>query len=145
MRAARADATTHLSRGLTLVELSVVVALAGVLASVALPAYQSHLTTARRADAVTALTRVQIAQEQHRALHGLYAAELSALRGAGTGRSDGGLYRIELQPDGGDAYRARAVALAGAAQAGDTACPALTLQVQGGLAQAGPSARCWGR
>jgi type IV pilus assembly protein PilE len=134
-----------LARGLTLVELTVVVALAGILAAIAIPSYLSHLAAARRADAVTALTRLQVAQEQHRAIHGLYAGELSALRGAVAGRSAQGLYRIELQPDGGDAYTARAVALADAAQAGDGACAALTLQVRSGIAQAGPSARCWGR
>ena len=49
--------------GFTLVELAVVCAIAGVLAAVALPSYQSHLLRAGRADAVDALTRLQMAQD----------------------------------------------------------------------------------
>ena len=59
-----------------------VLAVAGVLASVAWPSYQSQLQRGRRADAVAALLRLQLAQEKHRAHHGLYASQLSALRGA---------------------------------------------------------------
>ena len=46
-------------------------------------------------DAVAALLRVQIAQESHRAHHGLYAAQLQALRGAAASRTRSG---IEVMP-----------------------------------------------
>lgn len=131
-------------RGFTLVELCLVLALAGVLAAVAWPSYQVQLQRSRRADAVAALLRVQIAQESHRAHHGLYAARLDALHGAGAGISSQGLYDIELS-GGGDRFEARAVARAGSAASGDTACAPLRLQVREGISSFAPSAQCWNR
>ena len=121
-----------------------VLALTGLLAAAAWPAYQSQLQRGRRADAVQALLRVQLAQEGHRAHHGLYAAQLAALTGAAATVSAQGLYDIELR-GGGDHYEARARARPGGAAAHDEACPVLRLQVRDGLADFAPSARCWNR
>lgn len=130
--------------GFTLVELCVVLAVAGVLAAIAWPSLQSQLQRGRRADAVAALTRLQLAQEQHRAHHGLYATQLAALRGV-PARSSEGLYDIELLATGGDRYEARARPRPGGPAAADTDCSMLSLQVRDGLAQHAPSARCWNR
>ena len=129
--------------GFTLVELCVVLAVAGLLASIAWPSFQSQLQRSRRADAVTALLRVQMAQENHRAHHGLYASQLSALVGAAASRSSEGLYDIELLEGGGDRYVARATARAGSLAATDGGCTVLSLQVREGLAEFAPSTRCW--
>jgi type IV pilus assembly protein PilE len=131
--------------GFTLVELCVVLAVAGVLATIAWPALQSQLQRGRRADAVTALLRLQMAQENHRSNHGLYAAQLAVLVGAAAPRSSEGLYDIELIGSGGDRYEARATARAGSVAAGDTGCTVLSLQVRDGLADYAPSPRCWNR
>ena len=131
--------------GFTLVELCVVLAIAGLLATIAWPSFQSQLQRGRRADAVAALTRVQLAQESHRAHHGLYATQLGALVGAAAPRSAEGLYDIELLALGGERYEARATARAGTAAAADTGCAQLVLRVQEGLADFAPSARCWNR
>ena len=69
-------------RGFTLVELMVVCAMAGVLVTLALPAWNQQQLRAARIDAVDALTRLQAAHESYRGLHGLYSSELPALRGA---------------------------------------------------------------
>jgi type IV pilus assembly protein PilE len=130
--------------GFTLVELCVVLAVSGVLAAMAWPSLQSQLQRGRRADAVTALMRVQIAQENHRAHHGLYASQLPVLVGAAAPRSSEGLYDIELI-GGGDRYEARATARAGSAAAGDRSCAVLSLQVRDGLVDFAPSPRCWNR
>lgn len=131
--------------GFTLVELCVVLAVAGVLATIAWPAYQSQLRRGHRADAVTALLRLQLAQENYRSHHGLYASQLGVLVGAAAQRSSEGLYDIELLDAGGDRYEARATARTGSVVAGDTGCTVLSLQVRDGLADFAPSSRCWNR
>lgn len=131
--------------GFTLVELAVVVAVTGVLAAVAWPPLHEQLLRGRRADAVAALIRVQLAQENHRALHGLYAAQLAVLGSAAGARSREGLYDIELLGDGGTRYEVRARARAGSAVDGDRRCPVISLRVHDGLAEHAPDARCWNR
>jgi type IV pilus assembly protein PilE len=131
--------------GFTLVELCVVLAITCLLTTIAWPSLQSQLQRSRRADAVAALMRVQLAQENYRAHHGLYATQLAVLNGASAGRSREGLYDIELQGDGPNRYEARARARPGSAVAGDSACAVMSLQVREGLAEFAPSARCWNR
>ncbi len=127
-------------RGLTLLELLVAMALAALLLTLGLRSQQGQGLRSGRLDAVEALTRLQQAQEQHRSAHGLYASELAALVGtAATSRQ--GRYAIALDRSGGEAYRATAVAQG--AQARDTACAKLTLEVRQGFAQTGPDAGCW--
>jgi type IV pilus assembly protein PilE len=120
----------------------VVCAMVAVLAAVALPSLRAYGLRAGRLDAVDALTRVQLAQEQHRALHGLYADDLGALRGTAPG-SPQGRYSIALARTGPDTYLASATARG--AQAGDSDCSALTLEVASGFPREGPSAACWMR
>lgn len=128
--------------GYTLVECLTVCAALAVLAAVAWPAWRGHGLRAARLDAVTALTRLQTVQEQYRSLHGLYAAELSVLRGVAP-VSDQGRYTLALQRTGPESYRA--TALARGAQAHDLECGALTLEVSLGFATAGPGPQCWNR
>jgi type IV pilus assembly protein PilE len=131
--------------GFTLVELCVVLAVAGILATIAWPSLQSQLQRSRRADAVAALLRLQLAQENYRSHHGLYASQLGVLVGAAAPRSSEGLYDIELLDAGGDRYEARATARADSVVAADTGCTVLRLQVRDGLADFAPSTRCWNR
>lgn len=134
-----------LQRGFSLVEICIVLAIAGVLATVAWPSLQAQLQRGRRADGVAALMRVQLAQESYRAHHGLYAAQLTQLRGASASRSSDGLYDIELLGHGGSHYEALARARAASAMASDSPCAVLRLQVRDGQAEFAPSLRCWNR
>jgi type IV pilus assembly protein PilE len=126
--------------GFTLIEVLIVCAILGVLATVALPRMRGHDYRAGRLDGVDALTRVQQAQEQYRSANGLYAADLSVLIGTSR-RSPQGRYEISLAVNGGDTYLATAKALG--PQADDPGCASLTLQVKQGFAQVGPHAGCW--
>jgi type IV pilus assembly protein PilE len=128
--------------GFTLVELAVVCAMVGVLAAVALPSYQNQLLRSGRADGVDALTRLQLAQAQHHAAHGMYATELSALRGVPQPDSSQGLYQLAVA-GGGDGYRATAAAQG--RQRKDSECSVLSVEVARGFTHLGPSARCWNR
>ncbi len=138
----RPGAPSGTAAGFTLVELLVAVALAALLLTLGLGGHQTQNLRIGRVDAVEALTRVQQAQEQYRSAHGLYASDLSALRGTAP-TSPQGRYAIAIDITGGEAYRATAQALG--EQARDAGCAVLTLEVRQGFAQPGPDARCWNR
>ena len=69
-----------LSKGLTLIELLIVIVIIGVLASIAIPMYTNYMVRARRADAKTALEQLRAAQEMRRAEKGSYITDLAALK-----------------------------------------------------------------
>jgi len=62
-------------RGLTLIELLMVILIVGILAAIAVPTYSNYMMRARRADAKTALEQVRAAQEMWRAEKGNYAVD----------------------------------------------------------------------
>ena len=72
-------------KGITLLELLVVIVIVGILATVAIPVYTGYMQRARRADAKTALEQVRASQEMWRAENGVYSvnqAELQNTMGA---------------------------------------------------------------
>jgi len=60
--------------GFTLIELMVVVAVLGIIASIALPSYTEHMRNGRRAAALSAVADLQLQQERWRAEHTTYGA-----------------------------------------------------------------------
>ena len=73
------------NEGVTLLEVMVVVVIVGILAAVAIPAYNGYVTRSRRSDAFTALETVRAAQEMYRAEQGFYAGTLASLAGCDAG------------------------------------------------------------
>lgn len=138
----RGSAPRQATRGFTIVEMMIVVAVLAVLAVVTLPAVKGYTLRAGRIDAVDALTRIQSRQEQYRARHGMYATELSALRGT-SAVSNRGLYAVSIERREPEAFVATATAMGH--QADDSDCPALTLRVQQGFPTEGPAPACWRR
>ena len=63
-------------RGFTLIELMIGVAIIGVIAAVAFPSYQASIRKSRRAEAIAALSSVQLAQERWRANNTTYTTSL---------------------------------------------------------------------
>jgi type IV pilus assembly protein PilE len=85
------------NKGITLIELLIVVVIVGILAAIALPMYNGYMERARRVDAKTALEQVRASQEMRRAERGMYAGSLVELAttwgGPGTTSGD---YNITL-------------------------------------------------
>jgi type IV pilus assembly protein PilE len=67
-------------KGITLIELLIVIAVVGILAAVAVPIYGDYMLRARRADGKTCLEQVRAAQEMRRSERGSYSNSLAALQ-----------------------------------------------------------------
>src|SRR5213595_20471 len=72
----------HRMRGMTLIELMVVVAIVAILASLAVGSYRRYMLRANRTDATAALLRIQVAEEKFFLQNNVYTIDLS---GAGLG------------------------------------------------------------
>ena len=68
------------NKGLTLIELLIVIVIVAILAAIAIPSYTNYMVRARRADAKTALEQFRAAQEMRRAERGGYSTNITELR-----------------------------------------------------------------
>lgn len=139
-------------RGFTLIELMIVVAIAAVLASMALPSFEGHLQRARRADALVAVMHIQAAQERFRG-NGTSYGSLSEIGVAAN--SPAAHYVVRAEAYDADGYEV--LATASGVQARDTGCRYLKVRAAGpnfvyssgadGTFANPPSAnrRCWGQ
>ncbi len=68
------------TKGFSLLEVMVVVAIVGIIAAIAIPSYNGYMTRTRRAEAVQTLETVALYQEKHLAERGVYGtiAQLGA-------------------------------------------------------------------
>ena len=109
-------------RGMTLIELMIVIVIIAILASVAYPSYMGSVRKSRRAEGVAALSAVQIAQEKLRASCPFYGQVLGGATnvcGANAAASTiqapttsaDGRYNITLAAAGVTGYTATATAV----------------------------------
>ncbi len=129
------------TRGFTLVELMIVMVVAAILASVAIPSYQRQMLASRRAEAREALMQIQAAQERWRSNNVTYAATLGAL--GMPAATSAGNYALDLSGASATGYTVTATKQA--KQAGDSTCPTVSIAVAGNTMTYGPSNTCWGR
>jgi type IV pilus assembly protein PilE len=123
-----------INQGFTLIELMIAVAIVAILTAIALPSYQSYVQKSRRADAITALSALQLAEEKWRASNLTYTTALSSPpSGLGiSSLSGGGYYTIAVASASATGYTLTATPVAGTSQASDTSCPLMTIVQTGG-------------
>ncbi|HET8815954.1 MAG TPA: type IV pilin protein [Pseudidiomarina sp.] len=107
-------------RGITLIELMVAIAIIGIIGAIAYPSYVDYVREARRADAISQLLTMQMAQEEWRLRNAAYA-ELADL--PITVNSE--FYNFSTSNIGAETYTLTATATGG--QANDAGCEALSL------------------
>ncbi|MEJ0086892.1 MAG: type IV pilin protein [Pseudomonadota bacterium] len=124
-------------QGLTLMELLTVVAVIGILASIAVPSYRRYLQRAQRSDATTALLRLQATQEKHFLQYGTYVTVTANLPNShatgGLGlptTSERGFYNLAVASTA-TGYTATATPVSGGGQADDTMCAQFTITESG--------------
>ncbi|TVP81510.1 type IV pilin protein [Thioalkalivibrio sp.] len=132
----------HRHGGFTLIELMIVVVIIGILASIAIPAYQNHVIKAQRSDGTTALMDLRMAQERWRANNTSYTNNIVDLVGVGA-ESPEGRYDLEIVADSADAtsFELTATKRSDGGLA-DAKCPSLTLTYERGEVTTGPDG-CW--
>lgn len=127
----------HHMNGFTLIELMIVVAIIGIIASIAVPSYQSHMRETRRSDAHNALLQLAGLQERYYLQNNSYAPDITTLNPPDVDSSEG-YYNLTVVGDA-STFTVTATADPAEAQAADAGCTAINLTQAG---QKTP-ANCW--
>jgi type IV pilus assembly protein PilE len=142
-----------MQRGVTLIELMMVITVLGILAAIAVPGYRQYLLRANRTDAKSALMQLQAAEEKFYLQNNAYTDKIIDAPPAGLGMSDTtvhGFYVLDvdlLTVNGIDAqgFSATATPIAGKGQADDAKCNVFTINDAGKKKASGPlgDIACW--
>ncbi|MDO6563627.1 type IV pilin protein [Amphritea sp. 1_MG-2023] len=121
------------SKGFTLIELMIVVAVIGILLSIAYPSFMEQVRQSRRSDGYAALMQAAAMEERYFTVNNSYSSTLSDIGGAS---SPEGYYTVSVVVSGGG-YTLSAAG--SGSQASDTDCTPLVLSHTGVKTPAG----CW--
>lgn len=134
----------HPQRGFNLVELSIVLAISAILATVSFSTYNDHVRKARRADAINTIMSIQLAEEQYRSNNSIYGTLAQVWGGVTT--APGGYYTLAVSNLSASSYTITATATGSQtsdAQDG-TSCGTMSLTMSNGTETKTP-ASCWSR
>jgi type IV pilus assembly protein PilE len=138
-------------RGVTLLELMVVLAIVAILSTIAVGSYRQYVLRANRTDATGALLRIQVAEEKFFLQNNTYTTNVTGLPPAGLGVASptpNGFYTLAITGDPAStnniATSFQATATAVGTQTQDTSCLTLTIKDTGERGSApSSSATCW--
>lgn len=131
-------------RGITLIELMIVVVIIGILATIAYPNYQEFTARAKRNEARAALLQLATNQERFYLNNNTFTQDLTALGFSATPTVDTptGYYTIEVTAADATNFTATATYLQGGSEA--TKCASFTIDGRG-LKTSDPETNCWTR
>ena len=138
------------NKGFTLIEILIAVVIVGILASMAIPAYQRYILKSHRTDAKTALMRMVAEQEKFYLQNNRYSTALADL-GFPNSKSERGWYSLTVTPDDAtnpQAFTMTAQAVSTAGQNRDTKCRSFSVDNLGrrtaqDSSSADQSDKCW--
>lgn len=137
-----------MSRGVTLLELLLVLVIVSVIASLALPAYRQHILRVHRSEAMTALLQLQLAEEKFYLRHGAYSDDIFSAPPDGLGLQASGMARYQLSAAvaaNGQSFIATATPTSTGGQDADRECLAFSIDARGRRAVSGArdARHCW--
>ena len=133
----------HHMRGITLIELMIVVVVVSILAAIAFPNYQEFAARAKRNEAKSALLQIATNQERFYLNNNTFTQDMTALGfSADPFTTDTGSYVIDVTSADATNYSATATYQLGGSEAGK--CLTFTVDGRGAKAST-PQGDCWER
>lgn len=130
-------------RGMTLVELMIVVIIVGILTSIAFPNYRAYIARAKRSEAKAALLKCATNEEKWYLQRQEFTTDLAELGFKSPFKSDSGAYQISVATtDKFENFTCTTTYLEGGAEAGK--CSTLAIDSTGNKTST-PDTDCWTR